>query len=91
MVGIRPGEKIHEEMITSTDAQNTIETPSGYIIVPTPSSGVQTEISDRYAKHHSGAKVATGFSYSSGTNNDFLSIDALGRLIDSQLNQDDKI
>ena len=63
IVGIRPGEKIHEEMITASDSFNTYEVGSNYVILPTIH---QWKLND-YITHHSTAKlVKPGFSYSSG-------------------------
>lgn len=77
VVGIRPGEKLHEEMITSSDSANTIDLGHYYAILP--SAG---EISaDDYASQRGGTRVAPGFSYNSGTNEDFLSVDQLRDLI----------
>jgi len=85
IVGIRPGEKIHEEMITSTDSQNTIETNSGYVIAPTPHGGDQTAVLNRYAAHHAGAPVDLGFAYNSGANPEFLTIPQIRALITDHL------
>ncbi len=77
IVGIRPGEKIHEEMITSSDSASTVDLGRYYAILPT---GAQYTLEDYCAK--TGAKpVAPGFAYDSGTNPDFLSVDDLRGLI----------
>lgn len=77
VVGIRPGEKLHEEMITSSDSFNTIDLGRYYAILP--SAG---EIStDDYANQRGGTRVAPGFSYNSGTNESFLSVNQLRDLI----------
>ena len=73
IVGIRPGEKIHEEMITSSDSQDTYDFGNYYaIIVP--------NFLDNYKKIKL-KKVSTGFSYNSGSNKKFLSISELKKLI----------
>jgi UDP-N-acetylglucosamine 4,6-dehydratase len=76
IVGIRPGEKIHEEMITSSDSLNTVDIGDYYAILPTyvNSTAVQYWL-DRGAK-----PVAPGFSYNSGDNPDFLSVEHLRAL-----------
>jgi len=74
MVGIRPGEKLHEEMITPTDSLSTIDAGLYYAILPTVSFK-HTE-SD-YLKHHNGTKVPEGFSYNSGENTEWESIEGL--------------
>lgn len=65
IVGIRPGEKLHEEMITDTDALNTIELDKYYAILPSIS---YTYTNDDYIKHHNAKAVPAGFTYNSGTN-----------------------
>lgn len=83
-VGIRPGEKLHEEMITDTDALNTLEFDDYYVILPsTPiwdHEKFRQESGQRPAR-----QVAFGFRYNSGDNPDFLSIDDLKSLIATQL------
>ncbi|MFD2569933.1 UDP-N-acetylglucosamine 4,6-dehydratase (inverting) [Spirosoma soli] len=73
IVGIRPGEKLHEEMITETDALNTVETDKYYVITPsTPTWSV-----DDYLKAFNGRTVDMGFKYNSGTNTDWLNVEQL--------------
>jgi UDP-N-acetylglucosamine 4,6-dehydratase len=77
IVGIRPGEKIHEEMITSSDSLNTVDLGKYYAILP---SGGNYSIQSYCDK--TGAKlVEPGFCYNSGTNEDFLTVDELRALI----------
>ena len=78
IVGIRPGEKIHEEMITSSDSINTVDLGQYYAILSLSCHMECEEYSDRYG----GRKVEPGFSYSSGTNSDFLTVEELRALID---------
>ncbi|WP_288427142.1 UDP-N-acetylglucosamine 4,6-dehydratase (inverting) [uncultured Spirosoma sp.] len=73
LVGIRPGEKLHEEMITETDALNTIETDKYYVI--TPSTPIWS--TDEYMEAFNGRQVEMGFKYNSGTNTDWLTVDQL--------------
>ena len=77
IVGVRPGEKIHEEMITESDSLNTIDLGRYYAILPT---GGKIPF-DEYVSRHGGVPVDPGFSYSSGSNDDFLSVDDLRSLI----------
>lgn len=77
MVGIRPGEKIHEEMITTSDSLNTVDLGPYYAILPTTSD----EAMDDFLKRRAGTRVAQGFSYNSGTNPDFLTVPQLRDLI----------
>lgn len=76
-VGIRPGEKLHEEMITETDSLYTIDCGKYYAIIPT-TTGEQRE---KYLKHHQAKPVNYGFKYNSGTNDEWLTIDELRKLI----------
>ena len=81
VVGIRPGEKIHEEMVTETDALQTIATASQYIIVPMLHLRDQAEVMTLYCKHHAGAPVPEGFSFNSGRNTDWLTVPQIRALI----------
>ena len=80
IVGIRPGEKLHEEMITTTDSINTIECDRYFVILP---SVDMWNVDDYIAKFKSeGAKrCKSSFSYNSLNNSDFLSIEALKDMI----------
>ena len=71
-MGIRPGEKIHEEMITETDSLNTIDCGKYYVILPSISDKLQRKI----LNHHS-AKELNIFSYNSGTNKDWETVESL--------------
>jgi UDP-N-acetylglucosamine 4,6-dehydratase/5-epimerase len=77
IVGIRPGEKIHEEMITSSDSLNTIDMGNYYAILPV--SGDYSV--EEYCKRRIAKPVEPGFAYNSGTNPDFLSVEQLRELI----------
>lgn len=81
VIGIRPGEKIHEEMITSSDSHSTVDLGRYYAILP--SSSVHNI--DDYCKIMNAVRVHPGFSYNSGSNNYFLSIDELRRMISEHL------
>ena len=77
VVGIRPGEKIHEEMITASDSFSTYDLGHYYAILPSDGLTLSTY-------HQEGIKaeaVAQGFAYNSGTNPHFLSIENLRDLI----------
>ena len=77
VLGIRPGEKIHEEMITESDSFNTVDLGSRYAVLPSSErNGV-----DAYVERSGGQRVEPGYSYNSGTNHEFLSVDALRALI----------
>lgn len=77
IVGIRPGEKIHEEMITTSDSVNTVDLGRYYAILP--STGDQ--FSEGYMEKRGGTPVEPGFSYNSGSNPDFLTVEQLRALI----------
>ena len=78
IVGIRPGEKLHEEMITDTDSLNTIDLGDYYAILPS----ISYQYSEKeYLQHHKAKKVPFGFKYNSGTNTKWESIDNLRKLI----------
>ena len=77
IVGIRPGEKIHEEMITTSDSLNTVDLGPYYAILP--STGDQYV--EDYMQERGGQPVEPGFAYNSGTNPDFLNVEQLRALI----------
>lgn len=77
IVGIRPGEKIHEEMITASDSFNTVDLGKYYAILPTTG----TVSVDDYCGKSGAKRVPVGFSYNSGDNPDFLSVEQLRKLI----------
>jgi len=77
VIGIRPGEKIHEEMITSSDSFFTYDLGKYYAILPqTPNWDVQD-----FIKTFNAQKVAEGFSYNSNNNNAWESVESLRQLI----------
>ena len=77
IVGIRPGEKVHEEMITTSDSLNTVDLGDYYAILNT-GSGQSVE---KYLKKRKGKKVKDGFCYNSGQNEKFLSVPEIRNLI----------
>jgi len=80
IVGIRPGEKLHEEMITESDAMNTIEFDNYYVIVPSIRIWSKTKFLNK-SNGNIGKLCQYGFSYKSKTNDDFLSVEELRNLI----------
>jgi UDP-N-acetylglucosamine 4,6-dehydratase (inverting) len=74
VVGIRPGEKLHEEMITHTDALNTIDLGKYYAILPSVSFNHTRE---EYMKHHNAKFVPDGFHYSSDENEQWETVESL--------------
>ena len=84
IVGIRPGEKLHEEMITETDALNSVEFEKYFVILPS----TQLWDIDKFKKESNsslGKMCEYGFSYNSGTNKNFLSVKTLRELIQNQI------
>jgi UDP-N-acetylglucosamine 4,6-dehydratase/5-epimerase len=77
IIGIRPGEKIHEEMITTSDSQNTLDAKNFYIILPSGSN----ELHKFYNKKFSAKRVPEDFSYNSYKNKSYLSIQDIKSLI----------
>ncbi|MBW1293889.1 UDP-N-acetylglucosamine 4,6-dehydratase (inverting) [Aquimarina litoralis] len=77
IVGIRPGEKLHEEMITMSDSFNTWDLGKYYSILP------QKPIFDlnKYVEHFNATKVPEGFYYNSGENTDWETVDSLRKLV----------
>lgn len=75
-VGIRPGEKIHEQMITVADAPNTIEFDDFYIILP------QIDMDNIQYKYPNAKRVADDFEYNSGNNNRWLTIEEMKKLME---------
>jgi FlaA1/EpsC-like NDP-sugar epimerase len=71
VIGIRPGEKLHEEMITEMDSFNTLELDRYYVITPS----VPLWSHDEYLKKFGGTRVPQGFKYNSGDNPDFMSVE----------------
>jgi UDP-N-acetylglucosamine 4,6-dehydratase len=80
IVGIRPGEKIHEEMITSSDSFNTVDLNKYYAILPQGNHRIQ-----QHYEQMGGKLVEPGFNYNSGSNDQWLSVDELKALINSNL------
>ena len=73
--GIRPGEKLHEIMVTTEDSHTTYEYDKHFIVYP------QMTWNDRQQPDLSGRKVEEGFSYSSGTNKEWLSVEDIRKLL----------
>ena len=81
VVGIRPGEKIHEEMITTSDAYNTYDLGKYYTIIP---SEPNFNLSDFISKFKA-IKVPEGFNYNSGSNSEWETVESLRALIKEHL------
>jgi UDP-N-acetylglucosamine 4,6-dehydratase (inverting) len=77
IVGIRPGEKIHEEMITASDSYNTYDLGKYYVIIPiVPNWNIE-----EFKSYFNAKKVENGFNYSSGQNTEWETVEGLKELI----------
>jgi len=76
LIGLRPGEKIYEELISSHDSNNTYDIGDYYIIMPI----INKEVLKRYKKKFFLKKVAENFSYRSDSNQKFLNINELKKI-----------
>ena len=77
VVGIRAGEKLHEEMITASDSLNTVDLGPFYAILPSAAD----HFPEDYLEKRGGKRVEPGFAYNSGTNEEFLTVPELRSLI----------
>jgi len=77
VIGIRPGEKIHEEMVTSSDSFYTFDLGKYYVILPSMPNWDIAQFKARF----NAKNVAAGFSYNSGDNTEWETVDSLRKLI----------
>ena len=84
IVGIRPGEKLHEEMITQSDGMNTIEYEDYYVILPSIRIWNKEKFINK-SNFRKGRPCEEGFSYNSNTNQHFLSVNELKKLIEENV------
>jgi len=77
IVGIRPGEKLHEEMITSSDSFSTYDLGKYYAILPQ----VTTFNLQDFIKHFNTKLVPQGFQYNSGDNKEWVGVEEMRKLI----------
>lgn len=87
VVGIRPGEKVHEEMITTSDSFMTYDLGKYYVILPSTSNW---NVND-FIGHFKAVKVPQGFSYNSGSNTEWLTVEDIRRLISEHVDPTFKI
>ena len=83
IVGIRPGEKLHEEMITTSDSPNTIDLGNYFAIL---GSGLQQNI-PMYLEKLKAKYVPPGFAYESGKNPNFLNVEQIRSLIKTHMDE----
>jgi UDP-N-acetylglucosamine 4,6-dehydratase len=82
VVGIRPGEKLHEEMITASDSFNTVDLGRYYAILP---MAAKYSV-DQYCERQGCPAVEPGYAYNSGTNPHFLTVKQLRAMIQHEMN-----
>ena len=84
-VGIRPGEKLHEDMITESDSYSTIDIGKYYVILPSgsdPKAIMPSRLSKAiYMKHYNAKAVKPGFRYNSGENEQWVNVEEMRELI----------
>jgi FlaA1/EpsC-like NDP-sugar epimerase len=73
VIGIRPGEKVHEEMITASDSFNTWDLGKYYVILP---QRTQFKLDEFIANFHA-SKVKPGFTYNSGENDQWETVESM--------------
>ncbi len=78
LVGIRPGEKVHEEMITPSDSYSTYDLGSYYVILPLKTAWKL----DDFIDHFGAKKVQEGFHYNSNNNTEWETVESLRSKID---------
>jgi len=83
-VGIRPGEKLHEEMITETDSFYTYDCGKYFVIAPP--EPVKWDIQD-LVKKYDAHLVPFGFKYNSGTNTQWISVGEIKKLIRTHVDE----
>jgi UDP-N-acetylglucosamine 4,6-dehydratase/5-epimerase len=84
IIGIRSGEKMHEEMITESDSYNTIEFDRYFAIIP---DGAKK---DKYLKYYNAKEVKKGFKYNSNENTEWLDVSEMRKLIKKHIDPDFK-
>jgi UDP-N-acetylglucosamine 4,6-dehydratase/5-epimerase len=80
-IGIRPGEKLHEVIVGEDDARNTLEFENHYAILP----AFHDWDSEAYMRQNGGKPCPDGFTYSSETNTQWLTVDALRAMLDDHV------
>ncbi len=81
IIGIRPGEKIHEEMITASDSYNSYDIGNYFVILPT----VPRFSLNEYIQEHNAKKLKEGFSYTSDKNDYWINTEEIRKLIKDHL------
>lgn len=89
-IGIRPGEKLHEEMITASDSYNTVDLGKYYAILP-QKSPYSLYSKEDYKKAFNAIDVADGFSYNSGNNIEWETVESLRELVKIHVDSNFKV
>jgi UDP-N-acetylglucosamine 4,6-dehydratase len=82
VIGIRPGEKLHEEMITASDSFNTVDLGRYFAILP---MAAKYSV-DQYCERLGCPAVEPGYAYNSGTNPHFLTVEQLRAMVQHEMN-----
>ena len=83
IIGTRPGEKIHEELITESESGNAVELKKYFVILTSLITDSNGKALKNYWNSKKNKKIKKEFSYKSNTNNDFLSVENIKKLIKS--------
>ena len=83
IIGTRPGEKIHEELITESESGNAVELKKYFVILTSLITDSNGKALKNYWNPKKNKKIKKEFSYKSNTNNDFLSVENIKKLIKS--------
>ena len=89
-VGIQKKKKLHEEMITSSDSYNTVDLGNYYAILPQKSPYSKYSKED-YKREFDGLDIPDGFSYDSGNNTEWETVESLRRFVKIHVDSDFKI
>jgi len=76
VVGIRPGEKIHESLVSEDDGRNTIDTMDKYVVLPPFANG-----GNKYHRYTKFSRMSDGFSYRSDNNVQWLTVEEIEQFI----------
>jgi UDP-N-acetylglucosamine 4,6-dehydratase len=76
VIGIRPGEKLHESLISKDEGRNTVDTEQDYVILPLSANG-----NKRFHKYSKYPRMGEGFSYRSDRNDRWLTVSDLVQLV----------
>ena len=81
IVGVRPGEKIHEELISNSESLNTYDIGKYYIVLPNNSDS--EKIKKNYQQKLKLKKFKENFSYNSFENDNYLNVEKLSKILNS--------